>query len=164
MNVSRPVAVMLVVLVLLQSSAAIAVTGPSHQATSGVTYETNSGLEVSLASDRDIPAVPFAGSNTFAPGEGVEITAAGTASASISDGTFADGQMQVLNIDASTTPVRVERDDLPSAATVRDGQAFVDRMLRSLLVWAPLFVLASGVVSAVVYYFRKERSATRRVR
>jgi len=45
-----------------------------------------------------------------------------------------------------------------------DGQAFVDRMLRSLLVWAPLFVLASGVVSAVVYYFRKERSATRRVR
>lgn len=125
MNVSRPVAVMLVVLVLLQASAAVAVVGPSHQATSGVTYETNSGLEVSLASDRDVPAVPFAGSNTFAPGEGVEITAAGTASASIADGTFADGQMQVLNIDANTTPVRIERDDLPSAATVRDGQASV---------------------------------------
>ena len=123
MTVSRPVAVMLVVLVLLQSSAAIAVTGPSHQATAGVTYETNSGLEVSLASDRDIPAVPFDGDDTFAPGEGVAITAPGQASASISDGTFADGQMQVLNIDASTTPVRVERDDLPSAATVRDGQA-----------------------------------------
>jgi len=45
-----------------------------------------------------------------------------------------------------------------------DGQAFVDRLLRSLLVWAPLFVLASGVVSAVVYYFRRERTATRRVR
>ena len=125
MNVSRPVAVMLVVLVLLQSSAAVAVVGPSHQATSGVTYETNSGLEVSLASDRDIPAVPFAGSNTFAPGEGVEITAPGTASASITDGTFADGQMQVLNIDASNVPVRIERDDLASAATVRDGQASV---------------------------------------
>jgi len=43
-----------------------------------------------------------------------------------------------------------------------DAQAFVDRLLRSLLVWAPLFVLASGVVSAVVFYFRKERISERR--
>jgi len=78
--------------VLLQSSAAIALTGPSHQATAGVTYETNTGLEVSLSSDRDIAAVPFNGDDTFAPGEGVEITAPGEASASITDGTFADGQ------------------------------------------------------------------------
>jgi len=35
-------------------------------------------------------------------------------------------------------------------------------MLRSILVWAPLFVLAGGVVSAVVFYFRRERTAGRR--
>jgi len=124
MNVSRPVAVMLVVLVLLQSSAAVAVVGPSHQATSGVTYETNSGLEVSLADDREVEAVPFDGDDTFAS-DGVEITAPGEASASISDGTFADGQMQVLNIDASNSPVQLARDDLSSTALVEDGQTSV---------------------------------------
>jgi len=44
-----------------------------------------------------------------------------------------------------------------------DGTGIADNMLSTLLVWAPLFVLGSGVVSAVVWYFRKER-ATRRVR
>lgn len=44
-----------------------------------------------------------------------------------------------------------------------DEEAFVDGLLRSLLMWAPLFVLASGVVSAVVYYLRRERTG-RRVR
>ena len=44
-----------------------------------------------------------------------------------------------------------------------DGTGIADNMLSTLLVWAPLFVLSSGVVSAVVWYFRKER-ATRRVR
>lgn len=43
-----------------------------------------------------------------------------------------------------------------------DAQSFADSLLRALLMWAPLLVLASGVVSAIVYYFRKERSATRR--
>jgi len=42
------------------------------------------------------------------------------------------------------------------------GADYVDSMLRSLLVWAPLIVLGSGVASAVVYYFRKERRAGRR--
>lgn len=42
------------------------------------------------------------------------------------------------------------------------GADYVDSMLRSILVWAPLIVLGSGVASAVVYYFRKERRAGRR--
>jgi len=111
--------------VLLQSSAAIALTGPSHQATAGVTYETNTGLEVTLSDDRDIAAVPFDGDDTFAPNDNVTITAPGQASASISDGTFADSQMQVLNIDASNSPVQLARDDLSSTATVDDGQTSV---------------------------------------
>lgn len=44
-----------------------------------------------------------------------------------------------------------------------DGVSIADRMLSSILVWAPLFVLGTGVVSAVVWYFRRERTG-RRVR
>ena len=43
-----------------------------------------------------------------------------------------------------------------------DEQSFVDSMLNSLLVWAPLFVLGSAVVSAFVWYTREERRAVRR--
>lgn len=41
------------------------------------------------------------------------------------------------------------------------GRDYADSMLRSILVWAPLLVLGSGVASAVVYYFRKERRTRR---
>ena len=44
-----------------------------------------------------------------------------------------------------------------------DGQAFSEDLLQSVLVWAPLLVLGSGVVSAVVWYFRQQRTQ-RRVR
>lgn len=43
-----------------------------------------------------------------------------------------------------------------------DEQSFVDSMLNSLLVWAPLFVLGAAVVSAFVWYTREERRAVRR--
>ena len=49
------------------------------------------------------------------------------------------------------------------AGTGIDAQAFADRMLTSVLVYAPLIVLAVGVLSAVVYYLRRE-SRPRRVR
>ena len=45
-----------------------------------------------------------------------------------------------------------------------DANTYADRMLKSLLVWAPLLVLGTGVASAVVWYFRKERRSARRVR
>ena len=46
-----------------------------------------------------------------------------------------------------------------------DAQSYGDSMLRSVLVWGPLFVLGSGVLSAVVWYFRRERaSQVRRIR
>jgi len=50
------------------------------------------------------------------------------------------------------------------AGTGIDADTYADRMLTSVLVWAPLLTLAVGVASAVVYYFRKEQRATRRVR
>ena len=114
-----------VVLVLLVSGAS-GVADPSHFASSGVTYETTSGLEVTLADDRDVEAVPFADDETFASA-GVTLSAPGTASATISDQTFAANadSMAVTQIDASQNPVRLSRDDLSSAVTVEDGSASV---------------------------------------
>jgi len=52
---------------------------------------------------------------------------------------------------------------MPSGTGI-DAQTYADRMLTSVLVWAPLITLGLGVASAVVYYFRREQRATRRVR
>lgn len=43
-----------------------------------------------------------------------------------------------------------------------DAQGYANSLLRSVLVWAPLLVLGSGVASAVVWYFRRERVGVRR--
>lgn len=45
-----------------------------------------------------------------------------------------------------------------------DATEYADRMLTSVLVWAPLVVLGAGVASAAVFYLRRERRSTRRVR
>jgi hypothetical protein len=50
------------------------------------------------------------------------------------------------------------------AGTGIDASTYADRMLTSVLVWAPLITLGVGVASAVVYYLRREQRATRRVR
>ena len=54
-------------------------------------------------------------------------------------------------------------EQMPSGTGI-DAQTYADRMLTSVLVWAPLITLGLGVASAVVYYFRREQRATRRVR
>lgn len=53
----------------------------------------------------------------------------------------------------------------PAAETSQiDATGFADSLLRSVLVWGPLLVLGSGVLSAVVWYFRRERASVRRIR
>jgi hypothetical protein len=52
---------------------------------------------------------------------------------------------------------------MPSGSGI-DAAQYADRMLTSVLVWAPLITLGLGVASAVVYYFRREQRATRRLR
>lgn len=42
-----------------------------------------------------------------------------------------------------------------------DANSYADRMLTAVLVYAPLIVLAVGVLSAVVYYLRRESRARR---
>ncbi|RAW44062.1 hypothetical protein DQW50_16180 [Halorubrum sp. 48-1-W] len=43
-----------------------------------------------------------------------------------------------------------------------DAQGFVDSLFNSIFKWAVLVVLGSGVISAVVFYFRRERRRVRR--
>jgi len=52
---------------------------------------------------------------------------------------------------------------MPSGSGI-DASTYADRMLTSVLVWAPLVVLGAGVASAVVFYLRRERRSSRRVR
>lgn len=114
------IATLVVVLLLLLAPATAAITGPSHTASSGVVYQTTSGLEVTLADQRQVAAAPFADANTFAS-DGVEISAAGTAEATVTDQTF-DGQtMQVTQIDASANDITLSRDTLNTDVTVSGG-------------------------------------------
>jgi len=116
----RSLITMLVVLALLQSSAVVALTGPSHLASDGVVYETTSGLEVELGDERQVAAVPFDGSDTFAS-EGVRVTASGEARARLPAGAFGGDTLQATQIDATTTPITFARDDLSSDVTVSGG-------------------------------------------
>jgi len=53
-------------------------------------------------------------------------------------------------------------ENAPANAVGMDVSGYTDRMLTALLVYAPLFVIGSGVVSAVVWYMRRERVVQRR--
>jgi predicted lipoprotein len=126
MKPHRGVVVAVFVVLLLQAPAVVALTGPSHTASAGVVYETNSGLEVTTGDEREIGAVPFDDDQTFAT-ESVAIESPGPASARITDQTFADSgdTMTVRDIDATQNPVTVSRSDLDSDITVEDGTASI---------------------------------------
>jgi len=56
-------------------------------------------------------------------------------------------------------------EQMPAESTAGiDAGSYADRMLTSVLVYAPLITLGLGVASAVVYYFRREQRAVRRRR
>jgi len=120
----RSLITMLVVLALLQSSAVVALTGPSHQATEGTVYQTNSGLDVELGVDREVEAVPFANDQTFTSGN-VSVGATGDARVRLPDAAFGGDSMQVTQIDATTTPVTIARSDLGSSLEVSGGTTAV---------------------------------------
>jgi len=64
----RTAAVLALCAVILLSPVGVVVaqTLPTHSATAGVDYRTNSGVTVTLGDDRDVAAVPFADDQTFA--------------------------------------------------------------------------------------------------
>ena len=114
------VATLLVVLLLLLVPAGAAITGPSHTASSGVTYQTNSGLEVTLGDQREVEAALFPDDQTFAS-DGVRLSAAGNASVTVTDQTFEGSTMQLASIDADANAITATRDDLNSDVTVSGG-------------------------------------------
>jgi len=116
----RELLTMLLVLALLQSSAVVALTGPSHLASDGVVYETPSGLDVELGDERQVAAVPFEGDDTFAT-EGVRVTASGDARARLPAGAFGGDSLQATQLDATAAPITFARDDLSSDVTVEGG-------------------------------------------
>jgi hypothetical protein len=109
-----------VVVLLLLAPVTGAITGPSHQATQGTAYQTNSGLTVTLGDDREVEAVPFADDQTFRS-DGVTISANGSADVTVTDQTFSAGTMQLAGIDATSNAITATRDTLNTEVTVSGG-------------------------------------------
>ena len=120
----RSLITMLVVLALLQSSAVVALTGPSHPASEGVVYETNNGLEVELGDAADIAAAPFADDQTFTS-DNLSVSASGDARARIANDPFGGDTMQATEIDASTSDITFSRSDFASDVTVTEGTSAI---------------------------------------
>lgn len=114
----RNYATVAVVLLLLTSQAGVVLAQTlTHSATAGTTYQTNSGLEVTLGEDRDVDASPFADDETFADGD-VRLSAPGAASATINNDTYGGDTMTVGQIDATSNPLTIERTDGLGPVTV----------------------------------------------
>ena len=100
-----------VVLLLLSSQAGVVLAQTlTHSASAGTTYQTNSGLEVTLGEDREVDASPFADDETFADGD-VRLSAPGPAQATINNDTYGGDTMTVGQIDATSNPLTIERTD-----------------------------------------------------
>ena len=120
----RELVPIILIVAVLTVGAVGAIDGPSHFASDGVTYQTNSGLEVELTEDREIPAVPFADDETFSA-EGLELSADGEATAPVSSTAFEGDEVTIQNLDATDNPVTIARDDLSSDITVDGGASGV---------------------------------------
>jgi hypothetical protein len=107
----------IMVVLLLLTAPALGITGPTHTATSGVNYVTNSGLNVELADDREVEAVPFADDQTFAS-DNATLSSPGSSAVTVSDATFSGTSMAVTGLDASSNPVTLGRADLSSNITL----------------------------------------------
>jgi hypothetical protein len=106
MEVERETAITLALVVLVVAvipATFVVAQTLTHQATSGVTYVTNSGVEVQLTEDREMPAAPFGGDSTFEDGN---LTISGSdASVGVGSGAYGGSDITVTDL------------------TVRDGRA-----------------------------------------
>lgn len=115
------IAAVLVVVILIGGGplgSAIAAT-LSHSATSGTTYVTNDGLEVTLTDDREVDAVPFADDQTFSDGN-LTVSAPGSGQIGVGDGAYSGSEITVTDVDA-TTAITVNRSDLNREFTIESG-------------------------------------------
>lgn len=115
-------AVLLCAFVVLAPVGYVAADELTHSATAGVTYVTNSDVEVTLGDGRDIPAVPFDDDNTWNVSD-LRVSGA-DAEVEVDDQTFNDDPVSLTNVDVSDE-LTVERTDLEREVTVEDGDANV---------------------------------------
>jgi hypothetical protein len=121
MNRDEWLAVLSVALIVLAAPATVVLGATlSHEATSGTTYQTNSGLTVTLTDDRTVEAAPFDGDRTFENGS-VRLTSDG-GEIGIGDGTYNGEEVTVSDVQA-TNPITVERTDLGKEFTIESGDA-----------------------------------------
>ena len=116
---ARMGAILLAILLAIPAGVVVA-DSLTHSATEGVTYETNSGVELTLGDDRDVSATPFADGSTFTDGD---LSVSGSdAELTAGDDAF-DGDpitVEAVDVDGSLT---VERADLDRQFTVESGDA-----------------------------------------
>lgn len=124
MSDRKGVAAVAAIAVLLAAVGGFAVAQTlSHTATTGVTYETASGVQVTLGNDRTVDAeAASATSDTFAD---KNLTISGSdAQVEITDATYADTPLSVQNVDVTGSLV-VKRSDLSQTLRVESGDASV---------------------------------------
>ena len=114
-----------IVLVLLAPVGVAVAQTLTHSATAGTTYQTNSGVTVTLGDGRDVAASPFADDQTYA--DGTLRLSGSDASVQAGDGAYSSDPVTVRNVDV-TGSLTVERTDLNRSFTVESGDANVLQM------------------------------------
>jgi hypothetical protein len=118
----RVLTVALVVTIALAPMGVAVAQSLTHAATAGTTYQTNSGVTVTLGDDRDVAAVPFANDTTYQDGD---LTVSGSdAAVEVDDTTYTQSPLTVRQVSV-TGEVTVARSDLNQTLTVTDGSANV---------------------------------------
>jgi len=116
--------VAVVAILLLSPAAPVLADSLTHQATSGVTYQTNSGVEVTLGTDREIAAVPFPDDQTFSNGS--LVISGSDASVTATSTTFDGTPLTVEDVDVQASgELNITRTDLSRSVTVTSGDATV---------------------------------------
>ena len=113
-------AILLGILVLLPATVVVA-DSLTHSATEGVTYVTNSGVEITLGDDQDdVDAVPFDDDETWTHRT---VTVSGSDGAvEVDDNTFEGDPVTVSAVDVDGE-LTVERSDLDRQITFEDGDS-----------------------------------------
>lgn len=118
----RVLTVALVVTIALAPMGVAVAQSLTHSATTGTTYQTTSGVTVTLGDDRDVAAVPFANDTTYQDGN---LTVSGSdAAVEVDDTTYSQEPLTVRQVSV-TGEVTVARSDLNQTLTVTDGSANV---------------------------------------
>jgi hypothetical protein len=110
----------IILILAIPPGIAVAQTLDTHSATAGTTYQTNSGVTVTLGDGRDVADNPFPDDNTWAT-DTVEVSGS-DASVRVTDATFSGSTVDIEAVDA-TGSVTVTRTDLGRSFTVESGDA-----------------------------------------